>query len=130
MLWAVVFECKQQHLKPERNWYGWDAAAACSPKLAARLFKLAFPMILQYALDGWASTFMYAFIGTFGQEAVSGYGVGDALTGAGGSFGLAIYTATSGPPPRDSDPQELLLEPKKYLLLYIPMENITQPRIR
>lgn len=52
-------------------------------------------MAAQYALDSWASTFMYAFIGQFGGEAVSAYGVADSLTGAGGSFGLALYTATS-----------------------------------
>lgn len=95
LMWFVVFKWKKQHMNPVQYWHGFDLKAALNKKQTCRYIKMSTPMIVQLAMQSWASTFFYAFMASYGAEQVSGYGVADQMTGTGGSIALALYTATS-----------------------------------
>jgi Na+-driven multidrug efflux pump len=94
----VVFVWRKQHLEPQRWWFGLgckEALCCVSPALNRRLLVLSAPLALQAALASWHTTIYNMLMAEFNAEQVAGYGVSDALTGAGGSISLALYTATS-----------------------------------
>lgn len=91
----VVFVWRKQHLEPQKWWFGVGCQAAANPAMNGRLLTLAAPLALQAALASWHTTIYNMLMAEYNAEQVAGYGVSDALTGAGGSFSLALYTATS-----------------------------------
>ena len=94
-LLLVVFVWRKQHIEPQRWWFGVGCKEALSPALSRRLLVLSAPLALQAALASWHTTIYNMLMAEYNAEQVAGYGVSDALTGAGGSISLALYTATS-----------------------------------
>jgi Na+-driven multidrug efflux pump len=94
-MWVIIGAWKKQHLRPERWWHGVQCKEALDRALNVRFIKCMIPMTFQMVADSAGDTFYYAHMASFSERSLAAYGVCDALTGTGGSFSLALWTAVS-----------------------------------
>ena len=94
-MYLVIGVWKKQHLQPEKWWYGLGCSDALAKSINWRFVKCTIPMVVQMLADSAGATVYYSLMAGYGERSLASYGVSDALTGTGGSFSLALWTATS-----------------------------------